>query len=172
MMPFIRPRLRKPAGIALAGALFAAAWLVRGGQLWWVSILAVIAAAARAMSLYRMGATDTGEGALAGSRADERQNQLILRSRALACNLAAVASFIGLTLAIAVNATWWWPFLVILAVTGFGYLLGLSNYGVAEEGQEDARSAARVTPETRSAAATANESTPSGRTNASKRSMQ
>jgi hypothetical protein len=28
---------------------------------------------------------------------------------------------------------------VILAVTGFGYLLGLSNYGVAEEGTpEDA----------------------------------
>jgi hypothetical protein len=32
---------------------------------------------------------------------------------------------------------WWWPFLVILAVTGFAYLLGLSNYGVAEEGTAD-----------------------------------
>jgi hypothetical protein len=48
MMPFIPPRLRKPAGIALAGAVFAAAWLIRGGSLWWVAILAVIAAAARA----------------------------------------------------------------------------------------------------------------------------
>jgi hypothetical protein len=28
-------------------------------------------------------------------------------------------------------------FLVILAVTGFAYLLGLSNYGVAEEGTAD-----------------------------------
>ena len=44
MMPFISPRLRKPVGIALAGVAFAAAWLVRGGPLWWVSILAVIAA--------------------------------------------------------------------------------------------------------------------------------
>jgi hypothetical protein len=26
---------------------------------------------------------------------------------------------------------------VVLAVTGFGYLLGLSNYGVAEEGPAD-----------------------------------
>ena len=43
-MPFISRRLRKPVGIALAGAAFAAAWLVRGGSLWWVSILAVIAA--------------------------------------------------------------------------------------------------------------------------------
>jgi hypothetical protein len=133
-MTSIRPRLRKPAWIALAGVLFAGAWLVRGGQLWWVSIPAVAVAAARAISLYRVGATDTDEGALAGSRADERQHQLSLRSRALACNLAAVASFIGLTVAVAVNAPWWWPFLIILAVIGFGYLLGLSSYGVAEEG--------------------------------------
>jgi hypothetical protein len=69
--------------------LFAAAWLVRGGPLWWVSIMAVITA------------------------------------------------FIGLTVAIAVKAAWWWPFAVILAVTGFAYLLGLSNYGVAEEGTPD-----------------------------------
>ena len=32
MMRFIRPRLRKPAGIALAGTADAAAWLVRGGH--------------------------------------------------------------------------------------------------------------------------------------------
>ena len=137
MMPFISPRLRKPAAIALAGALFAAAWLVRGGPLWWVSIMAVILVAARAISWYRMGGQDTDEGALAGSRADERQKLLSLRSRALACNLAAIAAFIGLTAAIAVKAAWWWPFAVILAVTGFGYLLGLSNYGVAEEGTPD-----------------------------------
>src|SRR5215472_6496119 len=137
MMAFIPLRLRKPAGIAVAGVLFAAAWLVRGGPLWWVSIPAVIAAAARAISVYRQGAADTDEGALAGSRADERQRQLSVRSRSLACNLAAVASFVGLTAAIAVNAAWWWPFLIILAVIGFGYLVGLSNYGVAEEGQAD-----------------------------------
>jgi hypothetical protein len=137
MMPFIPRRLRKPAGIALAGALFAAAWLIRGGPLWWVSILAVIAAAARAVSWYRMGGKDTDEGALAGSRADERQQLLSLRSRALACNLAVIAAFIGLTAAIAAKATWWWPFLVILAVAGFGYLLGLSNYGVAEQDPAD-----------------------------------
>jgi hypothetical protein len=137
MMPLIPPRLRKPAGTALAGVLFAAAWLVRGGPLWWVSIMALILAAVRAVWLYRMGGEDTDEGALAGSRADERQKLLSLRSRALACNLAVVAAFIGLTTAIAVKASWWWPFAVILAVAGFGYLLGLSNYGVAEEDTAD-----------------------------------
>ncbi len=137
MMPFISPRLRKPVGIALAGAAFAAAWLVRGGPLWWVSIPAVILAAVRAVSWYRMGGKDTDEGALAGSRADERQQVLSLRSRALACNLAVIAAFIGLVVAIAVRAAWGWPFLVILAVAGFGYLLGLSNYGVAEQDPAD-----------------------------------
>ena len=31
MITFIRPRLRKPLGIALAGTVFAAAWALRGG---------------------------------------------------------------------------------------------------------------------------------------------
>ncbi len=137
MRTILSPRLRKPAGIALAGVLFAAAWLVRGGPSWWISILAVILAAARAVYLYRLGGQDTDEGALAGSRADERQKLLSLRSRALACNLAVIAAFLGLTVAIAVKAGWWWPFLVILAVAGFGYLLGLSNYGVAEQDPAD-----------------------------------
>jgi hypothetical protein len=135
---FIRPRLRKPLVTALGGVLFAAAWLLHGGPLWWVSILALISTAVRAITLYRIGGKDTDEGALAGSRADERQKLLSLRSRALACNLAAAAAFLGLTAAIALNAPWWWPFLVILAVTGFGYLLGLSSYGVAEEEADDA----------------------------------
>jgi hypothetical protein len=137
MTGLIPPRLRKPAGIALAGVVFAAAWLVRGGSLWWVSILAVILAAARAVSWYGMGGKDSDEGALAASRADERQQLVSLQSRALACNLAVVAAFIGLTVAIAVKATWWWPFLVILAVTGFGYLLGLSSYGSGEPDADD-----------------------------------
>jgi hypothetical protein len=137
MTTFIRPRLRKPAVTTVAGLLFAAAWLVRGGPLWWVSIMALIATAVRAISLYRLGATDTDEGALAASQADERQTLVGLRSRALAGNLAAIAAFIGLTAAIAAKAGWWWPFLAVLAVTGFGYLLGLSSYGADSPDADD-----------------------------------
>jgi hypothetical protein len=75
---------------------------------------------------------DQGQGDADG--ADERQKMLSLRSRALGWNFAMVTAFIGVTVGVAVKATWWWPFLVILAVTGFAYLLGLSSYGVAEEG--------------------------------------
>ena len=90
-----------------------------------------------AITTYVRAGEDNDEGALAGSRADERQKMLSLRSRALGWNFAMVAAFIGLTVAAAVKAAWWWPFLVILAVTGFAYLLGLSNYGVAAEGTAD-----------------------------------
>ena len=58
MMTFVPPRLRKPAGAALAGLLFAAAWLVRGGPLWWVSINAVILTAVCVARLYWLGGKD------------------------------------------------------------------------------------------------------------------
>jgi hypothetical protein len=136
-MPSVSPRLRKPAAITVIGVLFSAAWLVRGGPLWWVSIVALITTAARAGSWYQLGGQDTDEGALAGSRADERQKQVSLRSRGLAFNLSMVAAFIGLTVAIAIDGGWWWPFAAILTVAGFGYLLGLTQYGVSEDDPAD-----------------------------------
>ena len=42
-----------------------------------------------------------------------------------------LAAFAGAA-AVAARAAWWWPCAAIFAVTGFGYLLALSNYGVGE----------------------------------------
>jgi hypothetical protein len=137
MMAFIRPRLRKPLGIALAGTVFAAAWALRAGHAWQLSLAMEATVLVTAITTYVRAGEDSDEGALAGSRAHERQKMLSLRSRALGWNFAMAAAFTGLTVAAAVKATWGWPFLVILAVTGFAYLLGLSNYGVAEEGTAD-----------------------------------
>jgi hypothetical protein len=137
MTAFIRPRLRKPLGYALAGTVFAAAWALRGGHAWQLSVAMEVTVLVSAITTYVRAGEDNDEGALAGSRADERQKMLSLRSRALGWNFAMVAAFIGLSIAVAVKATWGWPFLVILAVAGFGYLLGLSNYGVAEEDPAD-----------------------------------
>jgi hypothetical protein len=95
--------------IFVGGTAFAAAWLIRGGQ-------------------------DTEEGALAASQRDERQQLINQRSRALAGNVAMIASFIGLTIAVAVNGTWWWPCAAIFGITGFAFLYGLSRFGVGEEG--------------------------------------
>jgi hypothetical protein len=137
MMTFIRPRLRKPAGNALAGTVFAAAWVIRGGPTWWLSIVIEVSVLVRAVTLYLHGGEDSDEGALAGSRADERQQLVAQRSWALAGKAAMIAAFAGVTIAVAVRAAVWWPFVVIFAVTGFGYLFGLSTYGVAEEGPAD-----------------------------------
>ena len=137
MMAFIRPRLRKPLGIALAGTVFAGAWALRGGDAWQLSIAMVVTVLVSAITTYVRAGEDNDEGALAGSRADERQKLLSLRSRALGWNFVMVAAFIGVTAGVAVNATWWWPFLAILAIANFAYLLGLSNYGVAEEDPAD-----------------------------------
>ncbi len=110
MMSFIRPRWRKPAWIVLAGTVFAVALVIRGGQHWWlwVSLVAIVVAG-RAFFLYVWAGEDDDVGALAGSRADERQKLLSLRSRAIAFNVTALAAF-AVTVAIAIRASWWWPF--------------------------------------------------------------
>lgn len=138
MMSFIRPRWRKPAGTILAGTVFAVAWIIRGGPHWWLWVILIgVAALGRAFAFYVWAGEDDDLGALAGSRADERQKQLSTRSWALTGRSAMVAAFAGLTVAVAVSATWWWPFAVILVVTGLAYLLGLSTYGIAEEDPAD-----------------------------------
>ena len=137
MMRFMRPRLRKPVGIALGGTLYAAAWVVHGGNGWQVAIVTEIGVIAFAISWYVRGGRDNDEDALAGSHADERQQLLSLRSWALAGKVAMLAAFAGVVAAVAARAGWWWPFAAIFAVTGFVYLLGLSNYGVGEEGPAD-----------------------------------
>lgn len=135
MTAFIRPRLRAPALTALAGAIFAAAWAVRGGPLWWVSIASGVATVVRVIAVYVRSGRD--EDAVVGSRPDERQRMVSLRSRALAGNVAVIATFAGLAVAIAVRSDAWLPFLAVLLVIGFAYLYGLSTYGVGEEGPSD-----------------------------------
>ena len=137
MMAFIRPRLRKPVGYGLAGTALAVAWAVRGGPSWFLSIVIEVGVLVFAITTYLRGGDDTDEGALAGSRADECQKLLSLRSRALAGNLAMIAAFVGLTIAVATRAAVWWSFLIVLAVGGFGYLFGLSTYGVGEQDPAD-----------------------------------
>lgn len=137
MITFIRPRLRRPLGIALAGTVFAAAWALRGGAAWQLSVAMEVTVLVSAVTTYVRAGQDSDDGALAGSRADERQKMLSLRSRALGWNFAMAAAFTGLTVGVAVKATWWWPFAVIFAVAGFGQLLGWSTYTTAEQGTAD-----------------------------------
>ena len=137
MMTLIPPRLRVPLVNGIAAMAFAAAWLIRGGRLWWVSILVIVTWGARVVVLYMRGGRDNDEGALAGGRADERLQFISARSWAVAGKTAAIGAFLGLTVAIAVRALWAWPFAAMLGLCGLAYLFGLSNNGFAEEDQAD-----------------------------------
>jgi hypothetical protein len=65
MMTFIPPRLRKPRHVRTGRGVVhgRVAGARRLGHLWWVSIMAMIAAAVCAVRLYWLGGTDTDEGA-------------------------------------------------------------------------------------------------------------
>jgi hypothetical protein len=136
MMRFIRPRLRKPLlrGIALLG--IACAWVI-GSRTWEPAIVIAIGAVGQTVARYIWAGEDTDEAALLGSRADERQKQVGLQARALAGAVALAAAYLGLVITLAVKIADAWPFAVLLAVTGFAYLLGLSSYGSGEPGPED-----------------------------------
>jgi hypothetical protein len=110
---------------------------VHGGNGWVPAIVAVVGTAAFAITAYLCGGRDSDEDALYGSRTDERQRFIAQRSWALAGKVTMVGAFAGVTIAVAARTGWWWPFAVILAVGGFSYLLGLSNYGVGEESPAD-----------------------------------
>jgi hypothetical protein len=137
MLTFIRPRLRKPVGIAIAGTLLAAAWAVRGGPTWFLSIVIEVTVLARVIAAYVWGGEDSDEGASIGSRADERQQSIAVHSWAVAGKTAMLTAFLGATIAVAVKGDWWWPFVVVYVVMGFGYLFGLQTYARGDEGPAD-----------------------------------
>jgi hypothetical protein len=139
MMSFIPPRLRKPLFRALAGLLFAGAWALGGGAgRWPLTIVIAIASLGSAVTTYAWAGEDSDEGALLGSRADERQRLVSQQALALAAKMALAAAYVGLLVTVAVKRADAWPFAAMLAITGFGYLLGLSNYGSGDPADDGA----------------------------------
>lgn len=140
-MKFISPRLRKPLRRAIAGLVFAGAWAIGGGHQRWLAIVIAVSVLCYAVAWYVWAGQDTDEGALLGSRADERQQLVGQKARALAGVVAVVAAYTGLVITVAVKRDDAWPFAIMLVVTSFGYLFGLSSYGSGEpdaEADEDA----------------------------------
>jgi phosphatidylglycerophosphate synthase len=135
MISHIRPRLRKPLARAIDGTALVGAWAL-GSPHWWLAIVEVTVLST-AVAWYVWAGQDNDEGALLGSRADERQKLVGQKARALAGVVAMAAAYAGLAISLAVKPADAWPFAVILAVTGFGYLFGLSTYGSGEPDPAD-----------------------------------
>jgi hypothetical protein len=139
MMSFIPPRLRKPLYRTLAGLLIAGAWAIgsSGAGRWPLTVVIAVASLGQGVIRYAWAGEDTDEGALLGSRADERQQLVGQQALALAGKIALAAAYIGVLVTLAVKQSDVWPFLAMFAITGFGYLLGLSNYGSGEPAADD-----------------------------------
>jgi hypothetical protein len=114
----------------------AGAWAIGGGHSRWLAIVIAIAAVGHAAAWYVWAGHDD-DGALLGSRADERQQLVGQKARALAGVVAMAAAYTGLVITLAVKRADAWPFAALLAVTGFAYFFGLSSYGSGESEPAD-----------------------------------
>jgi hypothetical protein len=116
-MRFITPRLRKPLLRAIAGLGIAGAWAIGGGAQRWLAIVIAICFLGYAVGWYVWAGQDTDEGALLGSRADERQKLVGQKARALAGVVAMAGAYAGLVITLAVKRDDAWPFAVMLLGT-------------------------------------------------------
>jgi len=134
MLTFVRPRLRVPVIVTTLGMVLAIAWAVRGGSTWWLSIVFALGALGRFLFLYLLGGHDSDEGALAASRADERQKLASQRASALSGRITMIAAVLGLSGAIAAKAPadWAYAFLILLVLSVWTYALALQHYGQDE----------------------------------------
>ncbi|HXW46697.1 MAG TPA: hypothetical protein VEL03_18045 [Streptosporangiaceae bacterium] len=139
MMGWITPRLRVPAIWAAGGTIFAAAWAIRGGPLWWLSVFTEATVLARVLGVYLWGREDTDEGALAASRGDERQQEIAQRAWALAGKVTMAAALIGASVTIALRSPAAWPvaFGIMFATSTLSFLFGLSANGSASTSDDE-----------------------------------
>jgi hypothetical protein len=133
-------RLQTPAAAVLAGAGIACAFGIR--QDWSSAIIAAAVTLCLAGALYFIGGQDTDLGAVLGQRDDERQQLVALR----AAQLSLIGVFYALVAACVIAAAVkhaFWPFEILVDITGVSYLIGLAVYGFgsdvpATEGTEHA----------------------------------
>jgi hypothetical protein len=118
-------RLIVPVGTLVLGSSIAVgAWIGYG----WGAALGIEAVTIAGAALYYLlGGRDSDVGALFGSRPDERQASINMRSTALAGNVLILVAIGGVivTLALAKPV---WPFLLFCFVGGATYLMGLVIY--------------------------------------------
>ena len=128
MKNLVRPRLRKPLVRVVAGTGVAAAWAI-GSPHWWLAIVIEVTILVSAVSSYVSSGQDSDEGALIGSRADERQRLVGQQAMALAARFAMIGAYVGFVVTLAIKPAAAWQFAAVLAVGAVGYLFGLSEYG-------------------------------------------
>jgi len=120
-----KPRLVAPAvTLVLGTAIAIGAWVGKG---WGAALVIELGTVVGATGYFVLGGRDSDVGALFGSRPDERQASIGMRSTALAGNVLVLVAIGGTVIATAVG-TAVWPFLLFCFVGGATYLVGLVIY--------------------------------------------
>jgi hypothetical protein len=119
------PRLRAPAVMAIGGSVIAAAVLI--GQGWAAAVPVEVVTIAAAIGYYLLGGRGGDLGAIIGHQADERQESIRVRARALAAQVAGLAALAGYVIELARGSAVW-PFELFVAVLAGSFLAGLVIY--------------------------------------------
>jgi hypothetical protein len=127
------PRLRAPAVMAAAVVI---------GQGWAAAVPVEAVTIAAAIGYYLLGGRGGDLGAIIGHRADERQESIRVRARALAAQVAGLAALVGYVIELARGGAVW-PFELFVAILAGSFLAGLVIYrtrGVGADGEHEQRS--------------------------------
>jgi hypothetical protein len=119
------PRLQAPAVMAIGGSVIAAAVLI--GQGWAAAVPVEVVTIAAAIGYYLLGGRSGDLGAIIGHQADERQESIRVRARALAAQAAGLAALAGYVIELARGSAVW-PFELFVAVLAGSFLAGLVIY--------------------------------------------
>jgi hypothetical protein len=125
------PRLRAPAVMAIGGSVIAAAVVI--GQGWAAAVPVEVVTVAAAIGYYLLGGRGSDLAAIVGHRADERQESIRVRARALAAQVAGLAAIIGYVIELARGGAVW-PFELFVAVLAGSFLAGLVLYRAGRAG--------------------------------------
>ena len=111
--------------MAIGGSVIAAAVLI--GQGWAAAVPVEVVTIAAAIGYYVLGGRGSDLGAIVGRRADERQESIRVRARALAAQVAGLAALAGYVIELARGSTVW-PLALFVAVLAGSFLAGLVIY--------------------------------------------
>ena len=127
------PRLAAPAVMAIGGSVIAAAVLT--GQGWAAAVPVEVVTIAAAIGYYLLGGRGGDLGAIIGHQADERQESIRVRARALAAQVAGLAALAGYVIELARGSAVW-PFELFVAVLAGSFLAGLVIYRAGGAGPD------------------------------------
>ncbi len=130
MRSFTESRLIAPAVVLVGGAIITGA--IALGHTGSDAAIAGAVTVFLSIGYYALTRSDSDIGAVYGNRADERQEQVVLRASRNAMFVMLAIAFVGTVVTVAMNDAYW-QFDVLGSVGGLAYFMSLLMYGAHDE---------------------------------------